>query len=482
MHILVVDDDIPTVEVIRTSLHWDLLGIDRVETAYDYTEAQNKICASQPDIILCDIEMPRGSGLDLLRWLREEKRDCEFVFLTCHANFDYAKTALQYGAADYITKPFNIAQTEATLSKVASQVRYHQELLQKSRAGQQWEEAHSLAQASFLHGLFMDGTLMTEIELNKRFQDLGLAVDVFHFLRQDMHFCLAWLDGSLTPDIVAQRCRSLIELGGSCLRCEVTCYVTHSVSWHTAAAQREAMEQRDRQNITRRGELILETDQLGPHNAAQYSLDVAKLEQLFAQGSVPAITNLIRKDLSTLAEEKMLSPALMQQIHQDFQQVLYSVLSANEIQAHELFRDDACVRLNQTAESSIMNMIKWVSVAADRAVRTIRETHQVNSIAGKIRQYCQEHFAEKISNREIADAVYLTPDYANRVFKDAYGLSIKDYLTDLRMQKAQLLLRDEANTISEVAAQVGFDNFSYFSTQFKKYTGLTPNEWKRQNG
>lgn len=85
MHILVVDDDIPTVEVIRTSLHWDLLGIDRVETAYDYTEAQNKICASQPDIILCDIEMPRGSGLDLLRWLREEKRDCEFVFLTCHA-------------------------------------------------------------------------------------------------------------------------------------------------------------------------------------------------------------------------------------------------------------------------------------------------------------------------------------------------------------------------------------------------------------
>ena len=45
-------------------------------------------------------------------------------------------------------------------------------------------------------------------------------------------------------DIVAQRCRSLIELGGSCLRCEVTCYVTHSVSWHTAAAQREAMEQR----------------------------------------------------------------------------------------------------------------------------------------------------------------------------------------------------------------------------------------------
>ena len=95
MHILVVDDDIPTVEVIRTSLHWDLLGIDRVETAYDYTEAQNKICASQPDIILCDIEMPRGSGLDLLRWLREEKRDCEFVFLTCHANFDYAKTALQ---------------------------------------------------------------------------------------------------------------------------------------------------------------------------------------------------------------------------------------------------------------------------------------------------------------------------------------------------------------------------------------------------
>lgn len=49
------------------------------------------------------------------------------------------------------------------------------------------------------------------------------------------------------------------------------------------------MEQRDRQNITRRGELILETDQLGPHNAAQYSLDVAKLEQLFAQAAYPPL-------------------------------------------------------------------------------------------------------------------------------------------------------------------------------------------------
>lgn len=71
---------------------------------------------------------------------------------------------------------------------------------------------------------------------------------VFHFLRQDMHFCLAWLDGSLTPDIVAQRCRSHgSSLNGSRLRRWAPGHVTHSVR-HTAAAQREAMEQRDRQH------------------------------------------------------------------------------------------------------------------------------------------------------------------------------------------------------------------------------------------
>mgnify|MGYP004453714443 CR=1 FL=1 len=103
--------------------------------------------------------------------------------------------------------------------------------------------------------------------------------------------------------------------------------------------------------------------------------------------------------------------------------------------------------------------------------------------SGTSRNNQRQSQSEKHSESHLEEhAVYLTPDYANRVFKDAYGLSIKDYLTDLRMQKAQLLLRDEANTISEVVAQVGFDNFSYFSTQFKKYTGLTPNEWKRQNG
>ena len=46
-------------------------------TAYDYQEAQNRVSLFQPEIVLCDIEMPRGSGLDLLRWLRENDNSCE---------------------------------------------------------------------------------------------------------------------------------------------------------------------------------------------------------------------------------------------------------------------------------------------------------------------------------------------------------------------------------------------------------------------
>ena len=106
MHILVVDDDIPTVEVIRTSLHWDLLGIDRVETAYDYTEAQNKICASQPDIILCDIEMPRGSGLDLLRWLREKVHQYGHLLEPAEVVRNACGTFDAHYYLDYLTKKY----------------------------------------------------------------------------------------------------------------------------------------------------------------------------------------------------------------------------------------------------------------------------------------------------------------------------------------------------------------------------------------
>lgn len=105
---LIVDDDIATVEAIRDTMDWNSLGIREVFTAYNVSGAQKIISKENIDIIISDIEMPQASGLDLIKWVRKQNIDCEFLFLTCHESFSYATDAIHYNASAYLTKPFDM--------------------------------------------------------------------------------------------------------------------------------------------------------------------------------------------------------------------------------------------------------------------------------------------------------------------------------------------------------------------------------------
>lgn len=527
MRILIVDDDLPTVDVICKSIHWESLGIGQIVTAYDFTEAQNRIRQAAPDIVLCDIEMPRGSGLDLLRWIREQQLECEFIFLTCHANFDYAKLAIQYEAADYITKPFNIETTEATLRRVVTRMQYRRQQQLEQQAGARWQDEKQLAQAAFLHSLLFEGTRMDQRGLQQRFESLGfeqpagspvflalaavpqsrvpegwkpelfgyalrnLAAElwggleqfrIFSYLRDDTHYCLAWFGKTdASPAVAEAACKQLCGACLRCLHCEATCYLSEQASFLELCSLREALEQQDRQNLAHRGGVLRHADLIHSAEASAYALDIQTLEQRLHQGNVAGIASMILAELQRLAAQKQLTPTLMHQIHQDVAQVIYTVLNRNGIQAHELFRDTAATDLDRSAERSVFDMTKWVSFAANRAVQCIKESQATQSISGRIEQYIRSHYMEHISYTDIAATVYLTPDYANRIFKEERGMSIKDYLNSYRIEQAKQLLARKNSNVSDVAAQVGLDNFSYFSTLFKKYTGCSPSEFRKKN-
>ena len=78
---LIVDDDMATVEVVRNAVHWKQLGVENVSKAYNIEQAK-KILLNEPiNLVISDVEMPIGSGLDLLRWFREQIMDGEFLLL-----------------------------------------------------------------------------------------------------------------------------------------------------------------------------------------------------------------------------------------------------------------------------------------------------------------------------------------------------------------------------------------------------------------
>lgn len=79
INLLIVDDDIATVDVIRDSIEWKELDVDNVYTAFNVASAKKILTEQVVDIIISDIEMPQETGLDFIKWIREEGIECEFL-------------------------------------------------------------------------------------------------------------------------------------------------------------------------------------------------------------------------------------------------------------------------------------------------------------------------------------------------------------------------------------------------------------------
>lgn len=135
MNVLIVDDDMATVDVICKSVNWSALHIDKVMTAYNIEKAKEILADTPADIVVCDIEMPMGNGTELLKWIRENDMSSEFLFLTCHTEFQYASVAIRYQAAGYLVKPFRVEQVEAELLRLVQRIMEKRKIEEESHYG-----------------------------------------------------------------------------------------------------------------------------------------------------------------------------------------------------------------------------------------------------------------------------------------------------------------------------------------------------------
>lgn len=95
-----------------------------------------------------------------------------------------------------------------------------------------------------------------------------------------------------------------------------------------------------------------------------------------------------------------------------------------------------------------------------------------------IKKYIREHVAEPINRQDMEQTVHLNGDYLNRIFKNATGYSLVQYIQYYKVLEAKRLLSEHKDyTIADVAISVGFDTPSYFTKIFKKWTKTTPYEY-----
>ena len=94
--------------------------------------------------------------------------------------------------------------------------------------------------------------------------------------------------------------------------------------------------------------------------------------------------------------------------------------------------------------------------------------------------YIEEHFTDReLSLVNVAKEIHVTPPYLSNLFKEKTSKNFTEYLLELRMEKAKELLESTRLRVQEIAEEVGYLNPHYFSSSFKKYTKMTPLEYRK---
>lgn len=133
------------------------------------------------------------------------------------------------------------------------------------------------------------------------------------------------------------------------------------------------------------------------------------------------------------------------------------------------------------AQAETQRQLEELARAGALADGETDSSDKVSLMMSKVKGYLQHNYMFDLSLDSVSEILNLSPSYFSVMFKRSFGVGFLDYLTDLRIQAAKELLADPLRSTAEVASLVGYESASYFTRAFKKKTGQTPTEYRRQN-
>jgi len=521
--ILIVDDDIATVEVIQKSVDWEKVNIDEVYIAYDAMSAKKILAETEIDIVVSDIEMPQESGIELLKWVRDSKMECEFLLLTCHENFDYATNAINYSAAAYLVKPFDINIMELNLQKITVKLKQKRSMKTSSDYGIWMEKNIRFVKQNFWKNL-LDGEMTDKKHIISEIEQRHLGINpqadfaiiyskltnmetdiekytkgIFEFVLEGMfsevltgkvenenvikyHYddTLAFVTVIEYEDkeICHEKCRQLMDTCKIYFKSTVTMCISKKYEISELPEAIFRLKKQFDYNIAGFGKIFYEEDILTLENGEMQILDLAKMKKLLEEKDKGGILQYLKQVFDELTSLKKLNLHTLYLMKQEINQVFYADLMQKGILATKLFYDDLSVKMAGHAMDSKIDMIRWVNYMMEKTFVYEEEIAKAATIIDKIQEFISKNYQKEIGKNEIAAEFFLAPDYMAKLYKKKTGKNLKDYISEYRIERAKELLKNSDKTISDVASAVGFENFSYFSTIFKKVTGISPTEYK----
>ena len=519
--VLIVDDE-PIVKIaLRSMIDWNELGFHICATASNGEEALEMAGRYHPDLMICDLKMPIMDGIQLIRTAKEQKMECEFLVVSNYEDFDYVRTALVLGAADYMLK-VNISPEELTaqLQKIKEKLdqkaianykhAMNDDAFQHQERHAAWREffthkSYSIEALASITGLDLQnlGSLsMCQISFDWYIQNLE-TLPSMDLIRSTLKNALEQFDrrriiffsASNTLLLIPESELSLHQNTIAGLAARITQLFNYYMSLSPTILYQSGIKDleaaRDAYHQFQDYMELNFYEQIGQLDAGTLCItskipDIShkELSEEILKESGDRLSYALSRTsglLAKCAKYHVLPSRVIQYCIRLLGDLEYGIADLSSA-AHDQVADSAEFMRNAVSQEELSRNLSDALHAMFAPEASVSISGHYSPEVIQALSYIQNNYSRKISLAAVAEHVGLSSGYLCRIFKEETSVSINAYINNLRMTRAGELLKDKNSYIKEVAISVGFEDQLYFSRLFKRYYGMTPSEYRGNQG
>ncbi|MFD2332965.1 response regulator [Cohnella sp. GCM10020058] len=471
--VLLVDDEQWALMGLKSSLEWERAGLSVVCETTNSVAALEAIERLKPDVVFSDIRMPVYSGLDLLRMCREKGISSDFIIVSGYAEFEYAKSALKYGAYDYLLKPINeeelrklarklvVHLSERSVSERGADLFDFEELFDRTGVGPGNRYASSQA-------CLLSGVAPNEIASALTIEEVSSLILKAGYEQYMVLLNFAPAAAQAVDEAIDRLLRETERSGGS------------PGSGFSEAANRSAnwsklLEQANKAHAS--GFLDSDTP-LRRYTRA----DTAAVKQLVDR----FFTAASARHADELGDLCRSLPALFKQPGFGIEAVEYFHNSLAVLYRYKYGERFAEAALEPLTYNGLAARHKNASDYAEYlyqtcGVYTIGQPKQSASDEdfGKLLSHIHAHYSDDLYLGDLSREFHISPTYLCELFRKKTGQTFTKYMNELRLDKAREYMKLSDVSMAEISEKVGFKDYFYFSKLFKKNYGVSPAQYRK---
>ncbi|MBW5446169.1 response regulator [Cohnella sp. CFH 77786] len=531
--VLIVDDQAFALLGLQQGVDWNGLGVTEVFLADHVEQAVECLGQHAVDLLICDIEMPGRSGLDLLAWVERHSPNTLTIMLTCHADFEYAQRAIHHGAYHYLLKPVDYAQLKKVagdaIAEAGRQKEQHKfEVLMRDYR-RKWEQQLPLLVERFWQDILGHRASLLPDSLQRSAQTYGLdfkpgdryilvllgleqwkenlsardeAIMEYALRNLAGELILRGLEGVVLQDhaglnlaiayekregppvghVLERNCRQFLSECERLLQCSLSVYISPTVLLPEIVSAYAYVTEREQRNISRSRQVFTPvypaSDKPLEHMPAVVPLSLfAEWATILELGELEELDRRVKQWFGSSGTDTWTKESHRQVIH-GILFIIHTVLAKKGLAMHESAELKILTDKENYPKHSLV-LQSWARECLGAAVRLLKTSNNASSaVVARIRQYIRSRLSQEITREELASHVYLNPAYLSRLFKKETGLSLSDAIIQERIQEAKRMLEETEYKITDIAEHVGYTSLGSFSNLFKRVVGVTPQQYR----